>query len=418
MSTSVRIRSARLYDAPDDGLVDIELRGGIIASIVPAAERTAAGEAADDDVAHVIDAGGRTVIPGLIDLHVHGAGGGDLMDGTAESLATMSTTLARLGTTAFLATGFMRPGGDDAHLRNAARLVVRTPGASLLGLHLEGPFVNRARIGGLPPESVWPISDAAVEELLEAGAGALRMVTIAPELDGGSAAVRRLAAAGVIPSMGHTDATYHQARAGIEAGVSHVTHLYNAMAPFHHRAPGPLPAIHEAEHVTVQLVSDDVHVGRDVVRWTHRIFGARRCVCVTDGIRTTGLPDGRHVLGGLEYDSRDGVARYADGRLIGTSLPLLEIVLRFRDFTGCSLAEAVDTGSANPARVLGLEHRKGRIAPGYDADLVVLEGDPFADGGERPKAYAVYTGDRPPIRVMTRSGGSLSQSGMPSEGLS
>jgi N-acetylglucosamine-6-phosphate deacetylase len=373
-----RARPLGAADDADGGLLDVLVRDGRIAELRPAA--SAASRTAF--AGRVLDAGGRTLIPGLIDVHVHGAGGGDLMDGTPAALARMARTLARLGTTSFLATGFALPESGNEHLRAAAALVAPaggpvtgplTGGARLLGIHLEGPFVNPVRMGGLPPECLWPPTPAAVAAVLEATAGALRMMTVAPELDGGLAAIRRLAAAGCIPSLGHSDATVAEARAGIAAGIAHATHLYNAMRPFHHREPGPLVALHEADGLTVQLVSDDVHVGRDAVAWTRRIFGHDRCICTTDGIRTTGLPDGRHTLAGQEYDSHNGVARYADGRLIGTSLSLLEIALRFREYTGCTLAEAIDTASLHPARLLGLDDRKGRIAPGYDADLVIME---------------------------------------------
>ncbi|HSJ07679.1 MAG TPA: N-acetylglucosamine-6-phosphate deacetylase [Longimicrobiales bacterium] len=325
---------------------------------------------------NVLDAGGRTLIPGLIDVHVHGAGGADVMDGTVESLDAMARTLASLGTTAFLGTATVLPDGRNDHLRVAAAATGRRPAAAeLLGLHLEGPFINPARVGGLPPECVWPPTPAAVDDILAVTDAALRMITLAPELDGGLDAVRRFAAAGVIPSLGHSDATCEEASAGIVAGIPHVTHLYNAMRGFHHREPGPLVAIHEAEHVTVQIVSDDVHVGRDAVRWTSRIFGTHRCVTVTDGIRTTGLPDGTYEFGGRTFISEGGTARRGDGALIGTSLPLLEIVRRFRDYTGCSLAEAVATATAVPARLLGLADRKGGLAVNMDADLVLLDAD-------------------------------------------
>jgi N-acetylglucosamine-6-phosphate deacetylase len=397
MQASLLVTNARLYDDAPDRLSDIAVLDGRISAVSPAAaplgssnghdgrgtEGDEQKQPAPPDV-QVIDAAGRTVIPGLIDVHVHGAGGADVMDGTTDALVVMARTLACLGTTSFLGTAFMLPDSRNAQLRLAAAHVGPLPvgplpgGAQLLGLHLEGPFVNPLRKGGLPPECLWPITPAAIDEVLNVTGGALRMITLAPELDDGLDAVRRFTSAGVIVSIGHTDATCVQARAGIAAGIRHATHLYNAMAPFHHREPGPLVAIHEADGVTVQLISDDVHVGRDAVRWTHRIFGTARCICTTDGIRTTGLPDGRHVIHGVEYDSYDGAVRYGDGRLIGTSLPLLHVALRFHEYTGCSFAEAIDSASANPARLLGLADRKGRIAAGYDADLVVLDGEPTA----------------------------------------
>lgn len=355
-------------DGTDAATTDVLVRAGRIAWLGP----TGSAPAAD----RMLDAAERTLIPGLIDVHIHGAGGADLMDGSVESLDTLAGTLARMGTTSYLGTATMLPDGRNDHLRLAAtQLGRRTGGAELLGLHLEGPFINPDRRGGLPPEGIWPPTPEAVDDVLAVTDGALRMMTIAPELDGGLAAVERLTAAGVIASLGHTDATYEQTRAGIAAGISHVTHIWNAMRGLHHREPGPLVAIHEAEHITVQVVSDDVHVGRHVVRWTSGIFGAGRCVCITDGIRTTGLPDGRYEFSGRTFVSEDGIARRGDGALIGTSLPLLEIVRRFRQYTGCSFATAIATASRVPAQLLGIADRKGSIAIGCDADLVLLDDD-------------------------------------------
>jgi len=362
------LENCRLYDAPQDAApVNVLVRDGRIAAI---------GRDVAEPGARTLDAGGRTLIPGLIDVHIHGAGGGDVMDGTPESLRTFASTLARLGTTGFLGTTTALPDGVNRHLAVAAEYTGRDlGGATMLGLHLEGPFVNPERKGGLPREALWPPTPAAVRDILEVTAGALRMMTIAPELEGGLAAIETLAANGVIPSFGHSDATYEETKAGIAAGIRHATHLFNAMRPFHHREPGPLVALHEAEHVTVQLISDDVHVNRHVVAWTFRTFGPQRCNCTTDGIRVIGLPEGAHHFAGKTHVSSGGTARYADGTLIGTAVPLLEIVHRFQRFTGCPFATAVDTASRVPARLLGLGDRKGAIAPGYDADLVLLESD-------------------------------------------
>jgi N-acetylglucosamine-6-phosphate deacetylase len=368
MDRPLVLENCRPYDAPRDAApVDILVRDGRIAAI---------GAGVATPGAETLDAGGRTLIPGLIDVHIHGAGGGDTMDGTPESLRTFASTLARLGTTGFLATATVLPDGPNRYLAVAAEHVGRDlGGACLLGLHLEGPFVNPERKGGLPREGLWPPTPAAVRNVLDITHGALRMMTIAPELEGGLAAIETLAANGVIPSFGHSDATYEETRAGIAAGIRHATHLFNAMRGLHHREPGPLVALHEAEHVTVQLISDDVHVNRHVVAWTYRIFGPDRCNCITDGIRVIGLPEGSHHFAGRTYVSSGGTARYGDGTLIGTAIPLLKIVHRFHRFTGCSFATAVDTASRVPARLLGLGDRKGTIAPGYDADLVLLEAD-------------------------------------------
>jgi N-acetylglucosamine-6-phosphate deacetylase len=373
--TSLLIRDAAPCDgAETGGLVDIVVAGSRIVAVQPAGGGVG-------PAARVLDAGGRRVIPGLIDLHVHGAGGADVMDGSADAVATASRTLARLGTTSYLATTFLRPGIGNAHLPvlagavNAGRGFAESAGARLLGIHLEGPFVSPVRRGGLPPDALLDPTGRALDEVLELTAGALRMMTIAPELPGGLGLIERLTATGVVASFGHSDADYDQTRAGLAAGINHVTHLYNAMRGLHHRDPGPLVALHEADGVTVQLIADDVHVDRRVIRWTREVFGHGRCVCVTDGIRTTGLPDGDYRLGGLDYSSRDGVARYADGTLIGTSLPLLEVARRFSRYTDCTLGQAVETASLHAARVLGIQDRKGSLEAGKDADIVLLDDD-------------------------------------------
>jgi N-acetylglucosamine-6-phosphate deacetylase len=369
MTATLLLRNCRRYDLPETAApVDILVENGLITQIGQVAAAPAG--------ARELDAGGRRVIPGLIDLHIHGAGGADLLDGTPDALRIISSTLARHGVTGFLGTTVMRPAERNRHLPVAGGLVgARLGGARLLGLHLEGPFVNPEKRGGLPLEGIYPASEAALDEVLALTDGALRVMTIAPESPGHLRIIERLAAAGVIASFGHSAATYEETRAGIDAGIEHATHLYNAMTGLHHREPGPLVALHEDERIAVQVISDDVHVRRQVVGFTARAFGAARCALITDGMRTVGLPDGRYRFGDREYESRDGTARYLDGTLIGTSLSLLEIARRFQTYTNCSLAVAIDSASRTPARVLGLEARKGALAVGLDADLVLLEPD-------------------------------------------
>ncbi len=362
------ISGCRLHDAPPQSSpVDVLVRGSTI-DVIGAPAGTPANTR--------LDAGGRTLIPGFIDIHVHGAGGADVLDGTPGALETMSRALARMGTTSFLGTSFMQPQAGSRHLPVAAEQVGRKlGGARLLGLHLEGPFINPEKRGGIPPSAIYPSTRQAMDEVLELTGGTLRMMTLAPELEGNLALVERLAGEGIIAAFGHSAASYEETRAGIAAGITHCTHLFNAMAGLHHREPGPLPALHESEHVTVEIISDDVHVRAPVVRFTHRAFGTERCVCITDAMRTAGMPDGRYVYGGREFESKDGAARYLDGTLIGTALSLREVALRFHEYTGCTFAEAVDAATLVPARVLGLEDRKGSVAVGKDADLVLLDAD-------------------------------------------
>jgi N-acetylglucosamine-6-phosphate deacetylase len=368
--TTLLIRNASLTrPGGETGRVDVAIADTRIAAI----DSVGDGEALTDVV---LDAGGRTLIPGLIDLHVHGAGGADVMDGTPEAIATVARTLARTGTTGFLATTFVTPDTGSRHLPVLAEAVGRpTGGALLLGIHLEGPFINPERRGGIPAGCLLDPSTAALDEVLALTDGTLTMMTIAPELRGVLPVIERLAGDGIVPSFGHSDATYDETRTGIRSGIRHATHLYNVMRGFHHRDPGPLVALYETDDLPVQLIADDVHVADRVIRWTREVFGHERCVCITDGMRTIGLPDGEYRFGELQYVSRDGAARYLDGTLIGTSLSLLDVVHRFREYTGCSLAEAAETGSLHAARALGIEDRKGTIAPGKDADLVILDSD-------------------------------------------
>ncbi len=370
MKNSLLLRRCRLYDAlVADEAVDVLIEDGRIARLgadVPAPGRC-----------RVLEADGRLLAPGLIDVHIQGAGGADVLDGSEEALRTIATTLPRFGTTGFLATTAMHFDRPNTHLAIAAERTGKDlGGAQLLGIHLEGPFINPEKRGGMHLSCIGAPSLDTLRAIQELTGPGLRMMTIAPELEGNLRLIEELAASAVVPSFGHSAANYEQTRAGIEAGIRHVTHLFNAMAPFHHREPGPLAAIAEQEHVSVQLISDGVHVHPAAVRLAWRLLGPARILAITDGIQAIGLPDGRYLYNGKEYESRRGVARYLDGTLIGTAMGLVRLVQRLQQFTGCSLKQAIDAASANPARLLGLE-QKGEVAVGKDADLVLL--DPNGD---------------------------------------
>jgi N-acetylglucosamine-6-phosphate deacetylase len=373
------LHNCRLYDDPNGERVDVRIAEGRIVIV--------GRELRAKDSEERVDAHGRILAPGLIDVHIHGAGGADAITGKTDVINTMARALAAMGTTGFLATVFAPPSDEHAHLRSIARVDSTPGGAHLLGLHVEGPFLNPKRKGGIPLETIYDASPGGLEAILDACEGRLRMMTIAPEMAGNDEAVPTLVERGVIAAMGHTDATYVETLEGFEAGVTHVTHFYNAMRPVHHREPGPIPAILESDEVTVQLIADGVHIGDDMLRWTVRQVGLRRCVLVSDGIQGTGLPDGTYEFNGREYESRNGTARYLDGTLIGTTLGLLGISRHFRSATGCTLADAIDAASLAPARVLGIDDRKGRIEPGYDADLILLDDEmnvvaTYVDGRE------------------------------------
>lgn len=369
MGHSLVIRNCHPYNqAVGKPAVDVVVRNGTIVHIGRAGTNC--------DGQKVFDAGGRLLIPGLIDVHVHGAGGGDTSHGSEEALRAMSVSLARLGVTSFLATAMVRPEIENRHLRIVGELAGRNlGGANLLGLHLEGPFVSPARRGGIPLTSIERPALHTLDRLMETTGGTLRMMTIAPEVDGALEVIATLVDRGIVASFGHSDADYAETQRGIAAGISHVTHLFNTMRPLHHRDPGPIPAIFESPEVTVQLICDGVHLHEKTVCFSYRQLGGERCVCITDGMLAMGLPEGRYSYYGLEFESKDGVARYSDGTLIGTSTSLHQMMLNFKEFTGCPLSAAVDTAAMNPARVLGIDDRSGKLIIGQDADLVILNQD-------------------------------------------
>lgn len=365
MHYDILIRNCRLYDS--GRMADIAVRDGVIADIGDGPEGTAKIE---------VDAGGRTVIPGIIDIHIQGAGGADVLDGSPEALKTMAAALARMGTTGFLATTVMSPVRNDAHLANAAAHVgADLGGASLLGIHLEGPFINPDERRAISPDAVYAPSKMAIDHIFEVTGDALAMMTVAPEVDGAHEVISALVSKGAVASFGHSSASYERTLEGFRAGITHVTHVCNAMPSIHHRSPGPIPAIIETPSVTIQLVSDGVHVHEAVVRMLRLAAGPGRIACITDGAQASGLPAGRYVYNGREYESMDGIARYLDGTLIGSTLGLRDVMLRYRAFTNCSFAEAVESVTAVPAAVLGIGDRKGSLKKGMDADIVVLDED-------------------------------------------
>jgi N-acetylglucosamine-6-phosphate deacetylase len=364
---SVLITNCRLYDAAETAATSCVLvRDGKIARV----GRPSKADKADT----VLDAQGRIVAPGLIDLHIQGAGGADVLDATPEALATISRTCARFGVTSFLATTVYRPGLDNRHLKVAAECTGRRlGGANLLGTHLEGPFISPEKKGMILPTCVVEPSLIALGEIYALLGDSLRMMTIAPELPGSHALIGGLVEHGTIASFGHSSATYEQTVRGFEAGITHVTHLFNAMLCLHHREPGPLTAIFEHPRITCQVITDGVHIHPSVLRLAYKAIGPRRFVAITDGMQAMGLPDGQYTYNGIDYEATDGAARYKNGTLIGTALGLNHMLARLIRFTGCALPTAVETVTRNPAAILGLSDTKGSLSKGKDADLVVLD---------------------------------------------
>ncbi|MCX8010320.1 MAG: N-acetylglucosamine-6-phosphate deacetylase [Ignavibacteria bacterium] len=364
--TRLLIRNCRLYDSLEKNFrYQILIEDEKIKSISNLEE--------EDKADLVIDAKGLIASPGLIDVHIQGAGGSDVLDCSIEALQTISKTLAKLGTTSFLATTVVKPKENNKHLRLITECVGKNlGGANIIGIHLEGPFINPNKKGGLDPQSIYSPSIDALEEIFKITKGNLKMMTIAPEIEGNIEIIKRLVDASVVASFGHSNATYQQTKVGFSAGISHVTHIFNAMPSLNHREPGPLLAIFEDEKVSAQIISDGVHLHPQIVNFVYRLLGAERCICITDGVQAIGLPEGKYFYNGVEYESKNGSARYLDGTLIGTAVGLNELVRRFKEFTNCSFETAINTVTRNPAKLLGIYNRKGSLEVGKDADIVLM----------------------------------------------
>ncbi|SFA79403.1 N-acetylglucosamine-6-phosphate deacetylase [Cohnella sp. OV330] len=323
--------------------------------------------------AQVLDLGGKTVIPGLIDQHVHGGGGWQAMDATYEGLNGMSLYHAANGTTSFLATTESAAEAEIADaLRNAVKAAARgLEGAELLGVHLEGPFLNPIRCGAQDKANIRPANPDELGRYLEAAGGLIRLVTLAPEIEGGMEAAERLSRAGVTVSVGHSDATLAQMREAIRHGATQTTHHFNGMSPFHHREPGVAGAGLICPELATELIADGIHVHPDAVKLLYDVKGARGVCVITDAVYCAGLPDGEYG----DTTMKDGQVWLKDGSsLAGSSLTMLQALRNVLRFTGRPLEEVLPSLTEVPARQIGVSGRKGRLEAGMDADFLVLDG--------------------------------------------
>ena len=332
----------------------------------------------------VSDFGDGVIAPGFVDLHLHGSAGYDVMDDTSEALPAIEQLLARHGVTSYFPTTVTAP--MDVTLRALERLAdaiekrERNPErhnnedgnnrAVPLGIHLEGPFISHARRGVHPPENLLAPKLSTFEQFWQAARGRIRMMTIAPELDGAPEVIAEAAQRGVCVSLGHSDADLPAAERGIAAGARHATHTFNAMRPLDHRSPGILGAVLTDRRMSADIIADGVHLDPAIVKLVADAKGPEQTVLITDAISATGMPDGRYRLGTFEVDVRDGRCM-ADGKLAGSVLTMDRAVRNLARFAEWDLSHAVAAASKNPARVARIT-RKGVLAVGADADFVVL----------------------------------------------
>ncbi|HEY0904326.1 MAG TPA: N-acetylglucosamine-6-phosphate deacetylase [Marmoricola sp.] len=312
-----------------------------------------------------------TVVPGFVDVHAHGGGGASFDGGDPDAVATAVRTHLAHGTTSMIAS--LVSADRPALVASVQRLADLTEDGVVAGIHLEGPWLSGRRAGAHDPAVLGDPTAAEVDSLVEAARGHLRMVTLAPERPGGLDAVRRLAAAGVSAAIGHTDATYDEARAALDAGATVGTHLFNAMPTLHHRAPGPVAALLESEDAFVELVADGVHVHPAALRLAAAAKPGRT-VLITDAMAAAAAADGDYRLGRLVVEVRDGVARLAGSDTIAGSTLTMAAALRYAvHHVGLPLVDAVRAATASPAAMLRLAG-VGALERGLRADAVVLDG--------------------------------------------
>lgn len=322
--------------------------------------------------AEVIDAEGKILTPGLVDIHGHGAGGAAYDDGVEAIRVARAVHLAHGTTRAVLS--LVTASIEDLATRVGVIADLAERDATILGSHLEGPFLDAAHKGA-HTESLLRAPDAvSIDRLIAAGRGSIRQVTLAPELSGGLDAVARFAAAGVTVAVGHTAATAEQAHAAFDAGATLLTHAFNTMPGIHHREPGPVVAAMSDPRVTLELIADGVHVHPDVIALA--FAGAPgRIALITDAMAAAGAADGRYELGGLAVTVHDGVARLDSNGAIAGSTLTLDAALRLVVSCGVSLPDAVAAVTSIPARALGLGHRFGSLRHGAAADAVLWDDD-------------------------------------------
>ena len=318
------------------------------------------------------------VLPGFIDEHIHGAGGADAMDGTVDALQTISEYVAREGTTGFLATTMTQSKENITGAMKAVKEIRAKgeyKGAEVLGVHLEGPFISPKHVGAQPLEYV-AVPDAKVfDEYNKASGNAIKIVTLAPEVDGGLELIKHLKDIGVVASVGHTGGKYADVVKAVAAGATNVTHTYNAQTGLHHREAGVVGAAMLLDELNCEMICDTIHVSVPAIKLVIKNKPHDKYTLITDAMRAKGMPDGLSELGGQQVFVKNGEARLADGTLAGSVLRMNVAVKNLVEKVGVSLTEAVDFASANPAKNLGLYNERGSIEVGKRADITVLDKD-------------------------------------------
>ena len=362
------LHGARLVDATTDiASGDITIHGDRIENV---------GEV-QNTAQRIVDATDAIVMPGFIEVHTHGGGNHSLHTTDVQEIRAYLRWIPGTGVTSFLigvlGTPYAMPEPQLVTSVEAIESYGNTLGAEPLGIHLEGPYISEKRRGAHAPSWLRKPNEAEIERIIALTKGYLRLITVAPELPGAPLMIRRLVEAGVTVSIGHSDADYEQTREALQLGITHATHCFNAMRSLHHRAPGPIPAIAQAEQVLGELIADGVHVHPAMMDILVRILGPERTIIVTDALEAAGMPDATFELAGQQVHVACGAARLADGTLTGSILTMDQALRNVLVMTRVSMSEAVGMLTLNPARSARVADRKGRLQADYDADILIFD---------------------------------------------
>ena len=329
-----------------------------------------------DKTAEVIELpDGAIVLPGFIDQHIHGAGGSDGMDGTVKDISTIANTIASEGTTSFLVTTMTQsPENITKALQAVKEYKEANPadGARVVGVHLEGPFIAAKHKGAQPLEYVVQPVIQAFDEYNAASGNAIKIVSLAPEIEGADELIKHLDKNGVVASIGHTGAKYNDVVNAVAAGAKNVTHTYNAQSALHHREIGVVGSAMLVDELNCELIADTIHVSVPAMKLLLKNKKADKVSLISDAMRAKGIPDGESELGGQKVFVKNGEARLADGTLAGSVLRMNRAIENIVTKVGVPFEQAVDYATINPARLLGIDKETGSIKVGKRADFVVL----------------------------------------------
>ncbi|MFS0890754.1 N-acetylglucosamine-6-phosphate deacetylase [Peribacillus frigoritolerans] len=348
----------------------IKVVDGKIAEVGPASQYKQ-----DDDAKVITLSPDYQVIPGAIDIHIHGASNSDAMDATHDALSTMAKTLPKEGTTSFLATTMTQSTqAIESALLNAGKYIENQTqeNAEIVGVHLEGPFISPARKGAQPEDYIVDPDVTLFKRWQEMAENQIKLVTLAPEQPNGLDLAAHLRGTGVVASIGHSDATYDQIDEAIQAGTTHVTHLYNGMRGLHHREPGVLGAAYLRDELYVELIADGIHCRPEMIKLAYDQITSERMILITDSLRAKWLEKGTYDLGGQPVNVDETKATLSDGTLAGSILKMNDAIKNTMKYTGCSMTDIIKMTAENPAKQLQIFDRKGSIQVGKDADLVIL----------------------------------------------